>query len=148
MEQDIPVFGERSETLPQKTRACAYAVVVNSQGLVAAARESGRLFLPGGGIEFPETPAEAVHREVREELGCRIQLAERLGQALKYFQSDGACQALYATFYAAEFGEAASETHESELEWVHSDELFHEHHAWAARLHMQRLAARARADIA
>ena len=133
MEQAIPVFGRRSETLPVKTRACAYAVVTNAEGLVAAVLESRGLHLPGGGMDLSETPVETIHREVREELGCRVILSERIGQALKYFESDGNCQALYATFYAGELGEIISPDHEHELQWVRPEDLFHAHHTWAAR---------------
>jgi 8-oxo-dGTP diphosphatase len=147
MEQPVPVpvFGVRNADLPQKTRACAYAVITNSEGLVAGVREpSGRLFLPGGGIDPPETPLEAVHREVREELGCRVKLAECLGQALTYFSNDdGCCQALYATFYAGELGESITRLHEHELEWASADQFFHPHHTWAAQ---KRLAAKARSE--
>jgi len=137
MERPIPVFGVRNGALPQKTRPCAYAVITNSQGLVAGVRESsGRLFLPGGGIEPPETPVEAVHRELREELGCRVHLAERIGYALQYFATDGYCQALYATFYAGELGEIIAATHELELEWAPPQQFFHAHHTWAAQKHL------------
>jgi 8-oxo-dGTP diphosphatase len=139
MEQPLPVFGVRNEALPQKTRPCAYVVVINAQGLVAGVRESsGRLFLPGGGLEAPETPVEAVHREVREELGCRVHLAERIGQAVQYFASDGYCQALYATFYAGELGQVIAATHELELDWASPEEFFHAHHTWAAQKYLAR----------
>jgi ADP-ribose pyrophosphatase YjhB (NUDIX family) len=95
MEQDIPVFGARNESLPQKTRACAYAVATTPDGLVAAVHESHGLHLPGGGMELSESPIETIHREVREEL--------------------------------------VSNSHEHQLEWVCPDNLFHAHHAWAAR---------------
>jgi 8-oxo-dGTP diphosphatase len=148
MEQAVHVFGIRSETLPHTTRAGAYAVMTNAEGLVAAVRGSHGLLLPGGGLEPFETPLEAVHREVREELGRRLTLGDRLGQAIQYFVSDGTCQALYATFYAAELGEVISTTHEHELEWVSADQLFHAHHAWATHKHLRRMAARAHAESA
>jgi 8-oxo-dGTP diphosphatase len=143
MERDVPVFGFRNDTLPQQVRACAYVVVANGHGRIAGVRESKRLFLPGGGIEFPENPSQAIHRELREELGCRVILGGRIGQALKYFHNDGYCQALYATFYSAEFGEKIAESQEHELEWALPEDFFHEHHAWAARKHLnsQRRAA-------
>ena len=131
--ETIPAFGIRSETLPVKTRACAYAVVTNTEGLVAAVRETHGLHLPGGGIELSETPVEAIHREIREELGCDVTLSQRIGQAVQYFVSGGQCQALYATFYAGELGETTSSTHEHELQWVRPEDLFHAHHAWAVR---------------
>jgi 8-oxo-dGTP diphosphatase len=140
MEQSIPVFGRRNEELPQKTRACAYVVATNGEGLVAAARESDRLYLPGGGIELIESPIEAIHREVKEELGCGVALAQRVGQAVKYFEKDGACYALYATFYAGELGEKIAATCETHLEWVRPEDLFHEHHAWAARKRLSQTA--------
>jgi 8-oxo-dGTP pyrophosphatase MutT (NUDIX family) len=143
MEQAVHVFGIRSETLPHTTRAGAYAVLSNAEGLVAAVRGDHGLLLPGGGLEPFETPLEAVHREVREELGRRIILGERLGQAIQYFVSGGYCQALYATFYAAELGEVISTAHEHELEWVAVDQLFHAHHAWATNKHLRRMTSRA-----
>jgi len=145
MDQAFHVFGVRSETLPQTTRAGAYAVITNAEALVAAVRGSHGPLLPGGGMEPFETPIEAVHREVREELGRRFIVGERLGQAIQYFVSGGECQALYATFYAGELGEVISATHEHELEWVPADQLFHAHHAWAAQKHLRRMMARVNA---
>ncbi len=144
MERDIPIFGVRNQALPQKTRACAYVVTTNQDGMVAAARELDNLYLPGGGIDLPETTAEAVHREVREELGRHVSLTERIGQAVKYFEKDGHCLALYATFYAGELGEQISAAHETELEWVRPEDLHHEHHTWAAR---KRLATQREASL-
>jgi 8-oxo-dGTP diphosphatase len=138
MDQPIPVFGARNTALPQKTRPCAYAVITNAEGLVAAVRDSDRLFLPGGGIDPHETPAEAIHRELREELGRRVHLGERIGQALRYFVSEGYCQSLYATFYAGELGDVISATHEHELLWISPDQLFHTHHKWAAEKRLGR----------
>ena len=133
----IPVFGVRDDSLPQRTRPCAYAVVINSQGLIAAVKESaGRIFLPGGGIDPPESPVEAIHREVREELGCEVRLGAYIGQALRHFVSDGQCQALYATFYAGELGERITTDHEHELMWILPDKLFHPHHKWAVEKHL------------
>jgi 8-oxo-dGTP diphosphatase len=141
LNSSIPVFGVRDDSLPQKTRPCAYVVAINAEGLIAAVREtSGRIFLPGGGIEPNESPVEAIHREVREELGCRVQLRAYIGQALRHFAAEGCCQALYATFYAGELGDAVATDHEHELLWVSPDELFHPHHQWAAE---KQLAARA-----
>jgi 8-oxo-dGTP diphosphatase len=134
MEQPIPVFGVRNEALPQKTRACAYAVIANSQGLIAAVREHpGKLFLPGGGIEPRETRAEAVHRELMEELGCQIRLTACIGHALQYVTSEGCCQATYAAFFAGELGEVVRASHEHELEWAAAEELHHACQSWAAQ---------------
>src|SRR5882724_311079 len=99
----MPIFGVRNESLPQKTRSCAYAVIANPDGRIAAVQENpGRMYLPGGGLELLETPGEAIHREVLEELGCQVQLTGCIGQSLHYMETDGHCQATYATFYSAE----------------------------------------------
>jgi len=61
----MPVFGTRNDSLPQKTRSCAYAVIADPQGRIAAVEEEhGRIYLPGGGVESLETPGEALRREV------------------------------------------------------------------------------------
>ena len=105
----IPIFGTRNDALPQKTRCCAYAVIANEHGRIAAVEEEqGCIYLPGGGVEFLETPGQAVHREVMEELGCKVQLTAVIGQTLHYMENDGKCQATYATFYSAELGEKGS----------------------------------------
>lgn len=52
-----------------KGRPGAYAVAHDETGTILCVRFEGRLFLPGGGIDWGETPAEAVLRELREETG-------------------------------------------------------------------------------
>ena len=139
MEQAIPVFGIRNDSLPQKTRACAYAVIVNTEGLIAAVQENpGKLYLPGGGVELAETPAEAVHRELLEELGCTVRLTARIGQALQYLETDGHCQATYATFFTAELGDVVRTSHEHELQWAAPGDLYHACQLWAAQICLAR----------
>ena len=134
MKQEMPVFGVRNDQLPQKTRSCAYAVIVNSDRRIAAVQESpGRRHLPGGGIEAGETPAEAVRREVLEELGCHVRLGKCIGHALQYLETDGHCQATYAAFFAAELGEKVLVAHEHELQWAAAEDFFHASQSWAAQ---------------
>ncbi|HSX11796.1 MAG TPA: NUDIX domain-containing protein [Chlamydiales bacterium] len=53
------------------TRIGAYGVLIHDQKVLLIRKEGGPFAslwdLPGGGIEFSETPAEAFHRELREE---------------------------------------------------------------------------------
>jgi 8-oxo-dGTP diphosphatase len=132
--QRIPVFGTRNNSLPQKTRLCAYAVIADEQGRIAAVEEEhGRIYLPGGGVEFFETPGQALHREVMEELGCKVQVITVIGQSLHYLESEGQCQATYATFYSAELGEKVSADCEHQLKWVAVEDFFHASQSWAAQ---------------
>ena len=118
MEQAIPVFGIRNHSLPQKTRACAYVVIVNTEGLIAAVQENpGKLYLPGGGVELAET----------------VRLTARIGQALQYLETDGHCQATYATFFTAELGDVVRTSHEHALQWAAPGDLYHACQLWAAQ---------------
>ncbi len=142
MEPNVPVFGQRSGEAIKKTRECAYAIVINGEGLVAGARDGDHIHLPGGGVDFPETPIEAIHREVREELACKVNVGERIGQALQYIALEDGHAAHYATFYAAEFGEPTKSHAEHELIWVEPESFTHEHHTWAARKHLLSMSTR------
>jgi len=142
MEPNVPVFGQRSGEAIKKTRECAYVIVINGDGLVAGTRDGDHILLPGGGIDFPETPIEAIHREVREELARKVSVGERVGQALQYVTLNDGYAAHYATFYAAEFGDSTNSHAEHELIWVEPESFTHEHHAWAARKQLLSLSTR------
>ncbi len=60
-------------------RVAAYALVTSERGVLltqftSATHVAGEWGLPGGGLDAGEAPAEAVHREVWEETGQRIEL--------------------------------------------------------------------------
>jgi len=62
-------------------RVAAYAIVESQRGLLltqfnALTHVPGEWGLPGGGLDEGESPAAGVHREVWEETGQRIELAE------------------------------------------------------------------------
>jgi 8-oxo-dGTP diphosphatase len=64
-------------------RVAAYAVVTSERGLLLTQFNSlthvpGDWGLPGGGLDAGESPVEAVHREVWEETGQRVELGELL----------------------------------------------------------------------
>jgi 8-oxo-dGTP diphosphatase len=65
------------------TRLAAYAVIVDDQDRILLALwnevEPPQWTLPGGGVEFDETPDEGCVREVHEETGYDVALLRTLG---------------------------------------------------------------------
>ncbi|MCA2218683.1 (deoxy)nucleoside triphosphate pyrophosphohydrolase [Jidongwangia harbinensis] len=67
------------------SRKVIVAAVIVTDGRVLACERSappeaaGRWEFPGGKVEPGETDAEALARECREELGVRVEVAERVG---------------------------------------------------------------------
>lgn len=59
------------------------AVIVRDGSVLAAQRGEGRALagfweFPGGKVEDGETPERSLRREIREELGCVVEVGERL----------------------------------------------------------------------
>ena len=65
-------------------RAAAYALIIDGDRRVLLVRAGplsatpGRWYLPGGGIEFGESPADCAVRETQEETGLSIRLGSLL----------------------------------------------------------------------
>ena len=129
----MKTFGIKTLDVPLRVRVCAYAVVRGEAGRVAAVLDGDKLFLPGGGIEAGESAAEALRREVAEELGLAVSLGECLGETLQYSLYEGTCYELRATFFRAELGERVREEHEHGLVWVRAEELHHPCQVWACQ---------------
>ena len=68
--------------------------------LICRNREVGNLYFPGGHIEFGETGAEALEREVREEMGLESSAREFLGCCEHRFDQQGRPHAEINLVYA------------------------------------------------
>lgn len=65
-------------------RIGVYGICVTENGLLVIDKTQGpyrkRYDLPGGGIESGETQHNALHREVKEETGLKVQIIDKLGE--------------------------------------------------------------------
>lgn len=78
----IPRIGEPPRPdIRYRLRPGAYAILPFGRDVLVTAQTEPELDiqLPGGGIDPGETPLQALHREVLEEIGWRISAPRRLG---------------------------------------------------------------------
>lgn len=85
--------------------------------------------LPGGKIEYGESPEEALHREVREELDLSIKIHRSVG-VWYFFSQEHKHQVICHTFLCEPIGAVLIDTtknpadeHFDELRWASKDEL-------------------------
>ena len=104
MSESIPEFGERVAGVDYIVRPGGYAVVRASNGSIAVVATLGGLYLPGGGQEGEESPAEAAVRETLEECGLRIRLTGAIGVAdqLVTTRAEGVHYRKRCAFFTAE----------------------------------------------
>jgi 8-oxo-dGTP diphosphatase len=76
-------FGEKIPGHEYTLRPGAYAVVMKNN-LYAIVKNPKSYFLLGGGIEGDETPEEALHREVYEEIGMSMRIDGKIGVAMQH----------------------------------------------------------------
>ena len=132
-------FGTKIAGKEYLKRPGAYAVLINAQGEIGLVQNPKGYFLVGGGIEGDETPEEALHREVLEEIGMSIELGEKIGVATQHIYVPEVD--VYVTkeghFYKATLLETVSQDSEDthELKWLEPQDalknILHESHRWA-----------------
>ena len=79
--------------------------VVDGRVLLCRPSKGGYTYLPGGHIEFGEKGAEALAREVREELGLESSVGELLGVVESSFVQHGKPHAEISLVYRLDLGE-------------------------------------------
>jgi kynurenine formamidase/8-oxo-dGTP pyrophosphatase MutT (NUDIX family) len=100
----LPLFGAKVPGIEYHLRPGAYALVFDAQGRVALVNEDGDWYLPGGGLEGDETPEQALHREVREECSCGVEIEGAFDQALEFLETRaGRRLEVLAHFFRARF---------------------------------------------
>ncbi len=108
------------------------AVIINAEGKVFLAKrgskaknERGTWEFPGGGVEFGETMADCIKREIFEEYGIKIELKDQL-KALDHLIPDEKQHWVAVTFIAKIIkGKPKIKESEkcSEIGWFGIDEL-------------------------
>ncbi len=137
----VPEFGQRLAGRRYVPRPGAYALLVNAQGEIAVMETPRGGFLPGGGAEGEETPAQTLRREVREECGLEVGTLKNIGEAVQYVYTPGNEDGIRkeCTFFQASVAAAAIAPMEPGhvLRWLTPSEaqskLAHESQAWAVR---------------
>ena len=100
------------------------AAIVRDRALLAARRTTpphtaGRWELPGGKVEVGEDPADALVREIGEELGCRVEVTGWLEGE----QPIGSTHVLRAALCRLTEGEPRAGGDHDEVRWLAGDRL-------------------------
>jgi len=87
MSETVPTFGTPEPGQQYTDRPGAYAFMFNKHNELAVLQTSWGSFLPGGGLEPGEAEVAGLTRELREEMGVKLQTAELVCRANQYLFS-------------------------------------------------------------
>lgn len=84
----------------EKFRPSVYAIVIqNNRILLMHNKNSLKLSLPGGGIELGERIQDALHRELEEETGLKIEIEGFVGFREELFYYDPADELMHSLLF-------------------------------------------------
>lgn len=80
---------EKAASIPEEKydfRRAARAVLFDDEGKVAILHVSKNNYhkLPGGGVEENEDLKQALTREIKEEVGCEMEIGQEIGSIVEY----------------------------------------------------------------
>jgi 8-oxo-dGTP diphosphatase len=131
------MFGVADRRARYTEREAAYAVILGADRRAAVVHGRHGVFLPGGGIEANESPAEALLRESLEECGRPLEIIREIGRAIQYCHGEGGPFRERHRFFEARFQGPASQPAQYPLSWLHIDEACrwfrYDSHVWAVR---------------
>ena len=118
----IPRFGECVDPdVRYRLRPGAYAILPQGKRVLLTVQigEENDVQLPGGGLDPGESPLQALHREVLEEIGWRIANPKRLGCFRRFvympeygFWAEKLCQ-IYVARPVAQISDPVEADHET-----------------------------------
>ena len=87
--RDLEVTGKIIPKLKKdyKIRIAARAIILDKKNIAILSTPKSKHYhhkLPGGGLEDNENILEALKREIKEEVGCEIEIIKEIGEIIEY----------------------------------------------------------------
>jgi 8-oxo-dGTP diphosphatase len=127
----MKTFGKKIKGVSYATRPGCYGVLIeNNQIGVLKPKNYNTYFLTGGGIEEGEGEHDTLRREAAEEIGCEIEISEKIGEAREYFFSKSQQRFVVKEchFYRVSLLNETKKESKYELVWIDQNQIKNLHH--------------------